>query len=139
MPTALEEAVSRVMATSLLGVLLFAASVLLDPNPAQAQPFAYVTNSSSQNVTVINTSTSAVVGTVAVGITPSAVAVTPDTTRAYVTNSGSNDVSIIVHTGTSFSVLTTLNVGITPSSVAISPNGLHAYVVNYGSGTVSVI
>jgi YVTN family beta-propeller protein len=67
---------------ALAGAFFFSSMVLLNSRPAQAQPFAYVANSGSHNVTVINVKTAAVVGTVAVGIKPSAAAVTPDATRA---------------------------------------------------------
>ena len=56
---------------------------------------AYVPNFSSNNVSVINTATNAVVATVVVGTRPYGAAVTPDGTRAYVTNQNSNTVSVI--------------------------------------------
>lgn len=62
---------------------------------ADAQAFAYVANYNSNNVSVINTATNAVVATVPVGITPEGIAITPDSTRVYVTNIHSADVSVI--------------------------------------------
>jgi YVTN family beta-propeller protein len=57
--------------------------------------------------------------------------------RAYVTNLGSDDVSVIdTYTNT---VLTTIPVGTNPAGVAVTPDGAFAYVANRGSGTVSVI
>ena len=44
---------------------------------AEAAPFAYVTNSGSNNVSVIDTATNTVVATVPVGENPWGVAVTP--------------------------------------------------------------
>ncbi len=63
--------------------------------PAQAQTFAYVANTGSDDVSVIATASNTVVATVAVGIGPSRVAITPDGAFAYVANPGSDDVSVI--------------------------------------------
>ena len=49
---------------------------------------AYVTNFTSNNVSVIDTATNTVVATVPVGNNPVGVAVTPDGKHAYVANSG---------------------------------------------------
>ena len=68
------------------------------------------------------------------------VAVTPDGTRAYVTNFNSNTVSVI-NTATN-TVTATIAVGANPDGVAITPNGATIYVANSGNGTgtnVSVI
>ena len=63
--------------------------------PVQAQPFAYVTNGFSNNVSVINTASNSVVATVTVGSVPYGVAITPDGSFAYVANQGSDNVSVI--------------------------------------------
>jgi YVTN family beta-propeller protein len=47
---------------------------------------AYVTNTLSGSVSVINTATNHVTATIGVGSAPEEVAVSPDGTRAYVTN-----------------------------------------------------
>ena len=47
-------------------------------SPAEAQPFAYVANVAANNVSVIETTGNTVMATVAVGIAPIGVAVTPD-------------------------------------------------------------
>ncbi|PEQ45635.1 YncE family protein, partial [Bacillus cereus] len=79
--------------------------------------FAYATNSGSNNVSVIDTSTNTVVATVLVGNSPFGVAITPDGNFAYVTNSGSNNVSVI-DTSTN-TVVATVLVGSLPLGVAI--------------------
>jgi YVTN family beta-propeller protein len=56
---------------------------------------AYVPNSGSDNVSVIDTAANAVVATVAVGDSPYRAAVNADGTRIYVTNHGSSTVSVI--------------------------------------------
>jgi YVTN family beta-propeller protein len=75
--------------------------------------------------------------TVAVGASPRNVAISPDSTRAYVANAGSNSVSVI-NTATN-TVVTTLGVGSNPVKIAITPNGARAYVTNNGAKSVSVI
>ena len=62
---------------------------------ASAQPYAYVTNNGSDNVSVIGISTNTVVATVAVGSEPSGVAVSPDGKFVYVTNAGADNISVI--------------------------------------------
>jgi YVTN family beta-propeller protein len=100
-------------------------------------PRVYVTNFASNNVTVINTSTNAVAGTIPVGPTPDRVAVTPDGSKAFVTLFGANMVSVIA-TGTN-SVTTTIPVGAGPQGIAITPAGTLAYVANSNENSVSVI
>jgi YVTN family beta-propeller protein len=66
--------------------------------PAAAAPFAYVANSGSNTVSVIDTATNKVVGppiALGTGTGPVAVAVTPDGTHAYVANGGTGTVSVI--------------------------------------------
>jgi len=76
--------------------------------------------------------------TVPVGKEPFDVAVTPNGEYAYVTNQGSNSVSVI-STATN-TVTATVTVGNNPYCVAITPNGEYAYVTNAEiSDTVSVI
>ncbi len=68
-----------------------------------------------------------------VGVAQSA---SSEATYAYITNGGSNTVSVI-DTATN-TVIATVNVGDRPQGVAVSPDGTVVYVTNYG-GTVSVI
>jgi YVTN family beta-propeller protein len=60
-----------------------------------------------------------VTATVLVGTNPFAVAITPDGTRAYVTNSADNSVSVI--DTASNTVTATVAVGTNPTGVAITP------------------
>lgn len=98
---------------------------------------AYVANSSSDTVSVIDTTSNTVTATIAVGDAPIALAVTPDGTRVYVANQRSHNVSVINTADNT--VITTVAVGFFPSGVAITPNGASVYVTNQGSGNVSVI
>ncbi|MCW0921818.1 beta-propeller fold lactonase family protein, partial [Pseudomonas sp. RG1] len=77
------------------------------------------------------------VGSIAVGGGSDGIAVSPDGTRAYVSNSGSHTVSVI-DTATNL-VLKHIRVGNGPRWVAVSQDGTRAYVCNYDPGTVSVI
>lgn len=72
-----------------------------------------------------------------VGIAPYGVAITPDGTRAYVTNSGAGTVTPI-DIATSQAGLP-IPVGSTPQGIAMSPDGSMVYVTNTGSDTVTPI
>ena len=117
---------------------LFCAVVVpLLADPAYAAPFAYITNQNSNNVSVIDTATHAVVTTVAVGANPYGVAVNRGGARAYVVNGNSGNVSVI--DTTTNTVIATVMVGANPGGIAVSPDGTRAYVANFGSNYVSVI
>ncbi|MGW8951940.1 YncE family protein [Streptomyces sp. NPDC055709] len=64
-------------------------------------------------------------------------AVTPNGTRVYVTNAGSNHVSVIP-TASNLNVAT-IPVGQAPSDAAVTPDGARVYVTNTTSNSVSVI
>src|SRR4029077_14928967 len=80
------------------------------------------------------------VGTIAAGTDPVSVAVDPSGKFAYVTNSGSNDVSMytINSTAGSLTLIGTISAGLSPTSIAIQPSGKFAYVTNSGSNDVSM-
>ncbi|MGB9940189.1 beta-propeller fold lactonase family protein [Methanosarcina sp.] len=61
----------------------------------------------------------------------------PDTIYAYITNGGSDTVSVI-DTATK-TVIATVNVESRPEGVSVTPDGTGVYVANLGSNTVSVI
>src|SRR5438128_5291975 len=69
---------------SIVLFLLLSMGVGFGTATAQAQTRAYVTNESSNTVSVIDTATNTVVATIPVGPVPVGVAITPDGTRAYV-------------------------------------------------------
>ena len=75
------------VAIVLVSIALF---IGFGPAPAAADPFAYVANFFSHNVSVIDTATNTVVATVGVSIVPAGVAVTPDGAFAYVANNNNN-------------------------------------------------
>ncbi len=104
---------------------------------AVGQKFAYVANTNSDSVSVIDTASYTVVTTIPVGSIPHGVTITPDGRHAYVANYGSGTVSVI--DTSSNTVTATVGVGAGPYGVAISLDGTHAYVSNGNSSTVSVI
>jgi uncharacterized protein (TIGR03437 family) len=101
-----------------------------------AQALAYVANFGSSNVSVINTTSNSVIATVDVGSQPNGIAITPDETRAYVTNGG-GAVWVLATAGNT--VLAKVSVGGYPTAVAITPDGTRAYVTRTNSNDVSVI
>lgn len=107
--------------------------VAVDPSGTRV----YVSNSSSNTVSIIDMLLGQVIATIPVGSRPSDVALGANGTRAYVTNAGSNTVSVL--DTTTHSVVASIPVGPAPASVALSPNGTRAYIANAGSNTVSVI
>jgi YVTN family beta-propeller protein len=112
---------------------------LAAPLEAGAQPRAYVSNSSSTTVSVIDTVSNAVVATVPVGSRPWHVAFTPDGSEAWVANLASGTVSVIDTASTTVVATVPIGVGVEPSQTALTPDGAFAYVVNFQAFTVSVV
>ena len=79
-------------------------------------------------------------GTIAAGTGPVFVAVDPASKFAYVTNSGSNDVSMYTINATTGALTSigTIAAESAPTSIAIHPAGQFAYVTNSGSNDVSM-
>jgi YVTN family beta-propeller protein len=96
---------------------------------------AYIPDTINGDVYVYNTNTSSLTATISVGSDPLGVAVTPDGSKALVTNQNSNTVSVIDTANNTVSH--TLTVGSVPFGVAA--NNTTAYVANSGAGTVSPI
>ncbi|QRR07616.1 YncE family protein [Burkholderia sp. MS455] len=122
-----------------LFIVFLLASFLLTARSYAAAPkeALYVTNRNDNTVSVIDTETSTVVATVAVGGNPFRLAVTPDGTHVYVVNANSNNVSVIDTSITN--VVTTIPVGVKPAGIAITPDGTRAYVTSFTGNSVSVI
>ena len=108
-------------------------AVALTPDGSRA----YVSNSNSNNVSVVNTANNAILTTVPVGNDPWGVAASPDGAKVYVVNRSSNNVKVI-STATN-TVTATIAVGSSPLGIALNPGGTRAFVANSGAGTVSVI
>lgn len=128
----------RRVAAVLLGLAATIAIVAAAPaDAAHRTSLAYVTNDFGSYVSVVDTSTNTIIGTVRTGFNPIGVAVRPDGAFAYVANNGSNSVSVI-DTSTN-AVVATVPVGGSPIGVAVTPDGAFAYVAVNGSSSVSVI
>ena len=123
--------VTRLCVLASLSLLVAAAATR-----AEAQTKAYVTHSASNIVSVIDTATDTVMGTVPVGAAPMRVAMTRDGTRAYVTNRDSDSISVIETD--SDAVIATIPVGDSPTYLAVTPDGSFLYVMTAG-GAVDVV
>jgi YVTN family beta-propeller protein len=113
---------------------------------------AYVTNSNSTTVSIIDLATNKVTGTIGGFDGPSGLVITPDGRHAYVNNyggpggvgSGNGTTVRVVDLNTNAIVGPALTVGLAPASLAITPDGAYVYVINYvdgnlGTGTISII
>lgn len=113
---------------------------------------AYVTNSNSTTISVINMTNNMVTGVINGFDGPSGMVITPAGNRAYVNNYGSPE-GVGSGNGTTVSIVDLNNntiigmpieVGLAPAAIAMSPYGEYVYVVNYDmgqpeTGTMSVI
>jgi YVTN family beta-propeller protein len=114
----------------LLAVFSLLVVAVLFSSRAYAAPFAYAVNGAASQpggVSVIDTATDTVVATIPTGTEVARVALTPDGTKAFVTNYQSRTVSII-DTAT-ISLSATVSLSDRPIGVAITSDGKTAYVV----------
>ncbi len=92
---------------------------------------------------IISTGNFTVVPSVALGIKPTFAYFDPNLVRLYVTNSGSDSVSVFdasninINSSPAIPLLGTTTVGTAPVSVTALPNGTRFFVANSGSSTVS--
>ncbi|MFI5395990.1 MAG: hypothetical protein ACHQ9S_10695 [Candidatus Binatia bacterium] len=119
--------------------------LLLLPAAIQAQPrpVAYVTNSTSDTVSVIDTTTNTVEATVVVGsgLRPFGIAMSPDGALAYVTNPGADTVSVVdLQTQTTTTIVLEDCVGLScnPEAAVVSRDGAFVYVLNHPYNAVWV-
>jgi YVTN family beta-propeller protein len=122
-----------------LSMKLFTLSLVLalaGPSTAANLKRAYVTNTGSNTVSVIDTTTNTVVATIAVGNVPFDAAVAPNGKHVYVAN-GFGPLSVI--DTTTNTVTATIPVGRLPQFLAVAPDGHHVYVTNVADNTMSVI
>jgi len=108
--------------------------------------YAYVPAIVGGVIAILNTSTDTLSSASGSTTNPYGAAATPDGSQVWVTESGTNTVSVISTTGTKPTITSTIVVGIYPHGIAITPDGKTAYVANTGpntgpggSQTVSVI
>jgi len=112
---------------------------------------AYITNSNSSTITIINTANNAVSGVIPGFDGPSGMVITPDQSTGYVNNyggpggvmSGNGRSVYVVNLNTNL-ITATINVNLAPAALAIAPSGAYVYVADYvdgnlGTGLVEVI
>ncbi|GAB4093256.1 adventurous gliding motility protein AgmC [Flaviaesturariibacter terrae] len=98
---------------------------------------AYVPNNSSGTVSMIDLATGAVVGSpITVGANPFGVAVLPDRSKVYVSNTGGNSVSVISTTTNTVTGTSPYNA---PHGLVASPDGTRVYVNGWTDNAVSWI
>ncbi len=84
-------------------------------------------------VSILDTRTNKVVGSIPAGDTPNHIRVSKDGSKLFVANATSNDLTVI-DIGKRRAVKT-IKVGIEPTSSALSPDGRFLFVANYGGGS----
>ena len=105
--------------------------------PANYHEFAYVSNGTSNTVTVLDLVYLRQDRVLQVGRQPTGLAVNPVRDEVYAVNTGSDSVSVI--DATTNRVAATIGVQRTPYFIAIAPDGKRGYVANSASNTVSVL
>jgi DNA-binding beta-propeller fold protein YncE len=124
--------------------LVVSAACLAFAAPAQARPFAYVTNILDDTVSQYDAAGGSLSplspATVPAGNRPQAVAVTPDGHSVYVLNQGSATLSQYdVGAGGALTPKTppTVPAGrLFPTALAVSPDGKSVYVADFGDGAI---
>ncbi|WP_051939903.1 GH92 family glycosyl hydrolase [Phaeacidiphilus oryzae] len=97
----------------------------------------FVADNNTDDVTVVDTTTNAVLGRVAVGSVAADVAATPDGKTVWVSDFGDGTVQPI-DTAT-LTAGAPVRVGSQPERLAVNPAGTELWVANQGSGTVSSV
>ncbi|MFK0259643.1 YncE family protein, partial [Streptomyces sp. NPDC090445] len=97
----------------------------------------YVSNLTSDDVSVVDVHDGAESDRIPVGDQPAGIGVRPDGRQVYVANIGSDNVSVI--STRTRAVTETVAVGDGPNGLAVSPDGSLVHVSNFDSDTLSVI
>lgn len=128
----------RLLLLSALAVSLCGCKARQFPDfPANYREYAYITNSGSNTVTVLDVVNLRQDRVIAVGDNPTGLAVNRSRHEVYVVNTGSGTVSVI--SALTNTVVATMRVGRTPYSIDVDTAGKRAYVANSGSNNVSVL
>jgi len=105
--------------------------------PLQAAPFAYVSNSASNNVSVIDLATNQVTATLQTAEFPNELRFSPDGGVVYVANLDLDDnVTIIDTSDNSFSSISNLNYA---NLVAVSPDASRLYLSLFSLDTINAL
>ncbi|HZD35310.1 MAG TPA: beta-propeller fold lactonase family protein, partial [Nitrososphaeraceae archaeon] len=119
-------------------------SIVIDDTEMDISGLGFVSNFRSNNVSVIDLNRNTVISNITVGLEPNDLAVNTITNRLYVSNSGSDTISVIDYyvseTGTlETSEIATIKVGDSPTSLSLDEDSNILYVTNSESNTISVI
>jgi YVTN family beta-propeller protein len=121
---------TRLLTTLFLFFVIYSGSLF-------AFPFAYVSNVTSESISVIDVATNTVIKTISASTPVTASAVTPDATRVYVTTGSAGDVLVIdVATNT---IIDTISIGAPNVGIAITPDGTRAYVTLPATDRIAII
>ena len=105
--------------------------------PAGYREFAYISNGSSNTVTVLDLVYLRQDRTLQVGANPTNLAVNPVRNEIYVVNTQSGTISVI--DAENNRIVATIPVHRLPSFISVDPTGHRAYVANSGSNTFSIL
>ncbi len=100
--------------------------------------FAYVANTNNNTVSVVNISSDHVVATIPVGVSPWAVALAPDGSKLFVSNTGSPASISVINTADN-RVVATIPLEGPCYSLSISPDGQQLFAPNYNDGVIAVL
>jgi YVTN family beta-propeller protein len=100
---------------------------------------AYVVDGNTNLISIIDTATDTIRGTVDAGSFPTGIAFLPDGTRAYITRAGAGKVAVLDTIANA--IVANIPVGVSPLGVAVTPDGKTVYVGNAdgASDSVSVV
>ena len=118
-----------------LRVMLSVLSMLMYAGLVHAAPFAYIANNTSGTVSVLDTATNTVIASTPVGNTPYGVAVNAQGGRVYVTNQGSNSISVLDTMG---AVIGTIPLTHMPGGLAVNSAGTRLFVTEMDAAGLSV-
>jgi YVTN family beta-propeller protein len=109
--------------------------------PSSFREFAYIANSASNTVTVLDLVYLRIDRTLRVGDNPTAIALSPTRREAYILNTQSptQNGSISVIDTEQNQVVATIPVHRTPLALSVDPTGRRAYVANSASNTISIL
>lgn len=99
---------------------------------------AYVTNTDSDDISVVDIANSKEVCRISIGGSPrGSVRFDPQKNFGYVSNCAGNTISVIdLHRDREVAKIT---VGMAPRGITLSPDGKYAYVSNSGENTLSIV
>ncbi|MEO8727580.1 MAG: YncE family protein [Acidobacteriaceae bacterium] len=105
--------------------------------PSNYREYAYVSNTGSNTVSVIDVLAFKKLKEIPVGAQPTGIAINPHKNEVYVVNAASNSVSVI--NAVRNQVIATIPVGKTPYFIDVTADGKRGLVANSGDNSISII